>query len=254
MLKESLLENEPVPSESVSRTRIVIIDDNFVMRAGLRSAIELDPELVVVGEGENGYDAVRLSEELKPDLMLMDFRMPKLDGINATRQITASRPDARILMTTWNEEPQTLVEAILAGAKGYLVHGRFNLNELSNAIRAVRDGGALITPSLAPVLLELVRNSNNQERQEAGSPLKGGNSSEGSAGENGKDESPVDDLLTRRERSILELVQQGKSNRDIAEALTIEEKTVKNHINSIYSKLHLRNRYEAITFRRGSKS
>src|SRR6476660_6692565 len=104
-------------------TRIIIIDDNFVMRSGLRSALELEPDIQVLAEGENGLDAVRLSQELVPDVIVMDFRMPKLDGVGATRQIIAGRPDAKILITTWNEEPKTLVEAIIAGAKGYLVHG-----------------------------------------------------------------------------------------------------------------------------------
>jgi DNA-binding NarL/FixJ family response regulator len=225
-------------------TRLIIIDDNFVMRSGLRSALELEPDMEVLAEGENGLDAVRLSQELAPDVILMDFRMPKLDGVGATRQIIATRPEARILITTWNEVPQTLVEAIIAGAKGYLVHGRFSLPELVSAVRAVREGGALITPSLAPVLLDLI----NQHRGQTSTPVV-------SPAENQNPDVPssreieAESLLTRRERDILELVQHGKSNREIAETLIIEEKTVKNHINSIYSKLHLRNRYEAITLR-----
>jgi two-component system response regulator DegU len=224
------------------QTRIVIIDDNFVMRKGLRSALELEPDLTVIAEGETGLDAVRLVQDLKPDLIIMDFRMPRLDGISATRRIIEAQPQARILMTTWNDEPQTLVEAILAGAKGYLVHGRFSLPELVSAVRAVRDGGALITPSLAPVLLELVKSKaaeTSATPEDRNSPAGGSEVSNTS----------LENLLTRRERDILEMVQQGKSNRDIAESLFIEEKTVKNHINSIYSKLHLRNRYEAITLR-----
>lgn len=221
-------------------TRIIIIDDNFVMRSGLRSALELEPGFEVLAEGENGLDAVRLSQELAPDVIVMDFRMPKLDGVGATRQIIAGRPEAKIVITTWNEEPQTLVEAIIAGAKGYLVHGRFSLPELVAAVRAVRDGGALITPSLAPVLLDLVKN----QTASAPAPAK-----PEMPGEPAPKDVMTENLLTRRERDILELVQQGKSNREIAEALIIEEKTVKNHINSIYSKLHLRNRYEAITLR-----
>ncbi len=225
-------------------TRIIIIDDNFVMRSGLRSALELEPGFEVLAEGENGLDAVRLSQELAPDVIVMDFRMPRLDGVGATRQIIAGRPDAKIVITTWNEEPQTLVEAIIAGAKGYLVHGRFSLLELVAAVRAVRDGGALITPSLAPVLLDLVKNQTAAPA--APTPVS---SRLESPGEVAPKDSAAENLLTRRERDILELVQQGKSNREIAETLIIEEKTVKNHINSIYSKLHLRNRYEAITLR-----
>lgn len=230
-----------LPQPDLANTRIIIIDDNFVMRSGLRSALELEPSFEVLAEGENGLDAVRLSQELTPDVIVMDFRMPKLDGVGATRQIIAGRPDAKIVITTWNEEPQTLVEAIIAGAKGYLVHGRFSLPELVAAVRAVRDGGALITPSLAPVLLDLVKNQTPTTASSASAQPE-------TPGEAVPKDS-TENLLTRRERDILELVQQGKSNREIAEALIIEEKTVKNHINSIYSKLHLRNRYEAITLR-----
>jgi DNA-binding NarL/FixJ family response regulator len=227
---------------SLTTTRLIIIDDNFVMRSGLRSALEMEPDMEVVAEGENGLDAVRLSQELTPDVIVMDFRMPKLDGVGATRQIIATRPDAKILITTWNEEPQTLVEAIIAGAKGYLVHGRFTLPELVAAVRAVGDGGALITPSLAPVLLDLIKNQNLNLPAPAAPPLEASSGTSPKAIEG-------ESLLTRRERDILELVQGGKSNREIADTLIIEEKTVKNHINSIYSKLHLRNRYEAITLR-----
>jgi DNA-binding NarL/FixJ family response regulator len=216
------------------------------MRSGLRSALELEPDMEVLAEGENGLDAVRLSQELAPDVILMDFRMPKLDGVGATRQIIATRPDARILITTWNEEPQTLVEAIIAGAKGYLVHGRFSLPELVSAVRAVREGGALITPSLAPVLLDLIKQQNSQAQ--TSTPVVSPAENQNPGAPSGK-EIEAESLLTRRERDILELVQHGKSNREIAETLIIEEKTVKNHINSIYSKLHLRNRYEAITLR-----
>ena len=239
-----LTENQPA-QPGLATMRIIIIDDNFVMRSGLRSALELEPDIAVLAEGENGLDAVRLAKELSPDVIVMDFRMPKLDGVGATRQIIAGQPDAKILITTWNEEPQTLVEAIIAGAKGYLVHGRFSLPELVAAVRAVGEGGALITPSLAPVLLDLIKN----QPMAVQSPATGTPQEEANREQPAPREIPAESLLTRRERDILELVQQGKSNREIAESLIIEEKTVKNHINSIYSKLHLRNRYEAITLR-----
>ena len=226
---------------STAVIRVVVVDDNFVTRAGLRSALELESDIEVVAEGQNGLDAVRLASQWQPDVILMDFRMPRLDGIQATRQILATHPQQRILMLTLDEDPQTLVGAILAGAKGYLVHNRFSLSDLVAAVRAVHDGGALITPSLAPVLLDLVK-SQAGERPPATAILT-------NRAETDPAQLPLERLLTRRERSILELVQHGKSNREIAEALTIEEKTVKNHINSIYSKLHLRNRYEAITLR-----
>jgi DNA-binding NarL/FixJ family response regulator len=229
------------------KIRVTIIDDNFVMRAGLRSALMLEPDFEIIGEGQNGLEAVRLATELQPDLMLMDFRMPLLDGIRATERIMAANPAIRILITTWSEEPQTLVGAILAGAKGYLVHGRFTLPELTNAIRSVYEGGALITPSLAPVLLELVKNKAGSG-YEFEPDLESGSTEHNSA--NSTLKATQEALLTRREREILELVQFGKSNREIADILVIEEKTVKNHINNLYSKLHLKNRQDAMSYNR----
>jgi two-component system NarL family response regulator len=226
------------------KIRLIIVDDNFVMRVGLKSALTLEADFEVVGEGQNGLEAVRLAEQLRPDLIVMDFRMPLLDGVRATERIIAEQPNAKIVITTWSEEPQTLVEAILAGAKGYLVHGHFTLPELTAAIHSVYEGGALITPSLAPVLLELVKNK-------AGQPFTT-KPALNSATTTALPDAPetAGSILTRREREILELVQQGKSNREIADILVIEEKTVKNHINNLYSKLHLRNRQEAMTYRR----
>jgi DNA-binding NarL/FixJ family response regulator len=205
--------------------RVVVVDDNFVVRRGLQSSLEFDPSLQVVGEGSSGQEAIELARDLRPDIMLMDIRMPGVDGIAATESIADLAPTTRIIMLTWSEDPEHLRAAILAGAKGYLVHGRFSPERLSEAVHIVHEGGALITPMLAPTLLDFVR-----ERAQAGR-ARGGSGS----------------LLTPREVDVLELIVAGKSNREIAEALFIEEKTVKNHVSNIYSKLHLKNRYEAIT-------
>ncbi|HLH25337.1 MAG TPA: response regulator transcription factor [Chloroflexota bacterium] len=211
--------------------RILIVDDNFVVRGGLRSSLELTNDLVVVGEAADGYEGVRLAEELLPDLVLTDIRMPGLDGIAATRRLTEIAPNIRVLVLTWSEDVQHLIQAVLAGAKGYLVHGTFTPEELTQAVRTICAGGALITPALAPALLELVRET-------ATRPLPAGTA-----------ESTRASSLTPRELEVLELVRGGLSNRAIAERLCIEEKTVKNHINNIYSKLQFRSRYEAIAAR-----
>ncbi|MEI6045659.1 MAG: response regulator transcription factor [Chloroflexota bacterium] len=229
---------------NIQKIRVIIVDDNFVMRAGLRSALMLEPDFEVVGEGQNGLEAVSLACDLQPDLVLMDFRMPLMDGIKATERIVANNPTMRVVITTWSEDPKTLVGAILAGAKGYLVHGRFTLPELTNAIRSVYEGGALITPSLAPVLLDLVK-SKAGSGYEVDLEL---DSMEQTHGSSLKIVSEA--LLTRREREILELVQLGKSNREIADILVIEEKTVKNHINNLYSKLQVKNRQDAMSYNR----
>jgi DNA-binding NarL/FixJ family response regulator len=212
-------------SASRSCVRIVVVDDNFVVRRGLQSSLGFDDSLLVVGEGSSGQEAINLARDLRPDIMLMDIRMPGMDGITATEAIADLVPTTRVIMLTWSEDPEHLRAAILAGAKGYLVHGRFSPERLSEAVHIVHDGGALITPMLAPALLDFVR-----ERSQAGR-ARGGSGS----------------LLTPREVEVLELIVAGRSNREIAEALFIEEKTVKNHVSNIYSKLHLKNRYEAIT-------
>lgn len=209
---------------STDRIRVVVVDDNFVVRRGLQSSLEFDSNIDVVGEGSDGDEAIALARELVPDVMLMDIRMPVRDGISATEIISDEAPSTRVLMLTWSEDPEHLRSAVLAGARGYLVHGRFSPERLAEAVRVLYDGGALITPMLAPALLEFVRGSAKQQRRTGGPSV-----------------------LTRREIDVLEYIVSGKSNREIAEALFIEEKTVKNHISNIYAKLHLKNRYEAIT-------
>lgn len=212
------------PEAPSDRIRVVVVDDNFVVRRGLQSSLEFDPSIDVVGEGSDGDEAIALARELVPDVMLMDIRMPVRDGIAATEVISDEAPSTRVLMLTWSEDPEHLRSAVLAGARGYLVHGRFSPERLAEAVRVLYDGGALITPMLAPALLEFVRGSSRQQRRTGGPSV-----------------------LTRREIEVLEYIVAGKSNREISESLFIEEKTVKNHISNIYAKLHLKNRYEAIT-------
>jgi DNA-binding NarL/FixJ family response regulator len=211
----------PTEGDSI---RVLVVDDNFVVRRGLQSSLEFDPSLAVVGEASTGDDAIALARDLVPDIILMDIRMPGMDGIAATEIISDESPSTRVIVLTWSEDPEHLRSAILAGAKGYLVHGRFSPERLSEAVHVVHEGGALITPMLAPALLDFVR--------------------QGAQG--GRGRTGISSALTPREIEVLEFVVAGKSNREIAEALFIEEKTVKNHVSNIYSKLHLKNRYEAI--------
>ena len=207
------------------RIRVLVVDDNFVVRRGLQSSLELDPGMQVVGQAANGDEAIDRAQRLEPHVVLMDIRMPVRDGLSAIEILSDKCPGARVLVLTWSEDPDHLRAAVLAGAKGYLVHGRFSPERLAEAVRVVHGGGALITPTIAPALLELVRDAARVNRERA---------SNGS-------------VLTPRELEVLELIVAGKSNREISEALFIEEKTVKNHVSNIYAKLHLKNRYEAIT-------
>ncbi len=192
------------------------------MRGGLRKAIEGLEGFAVVGEATTGTEAVDLARDLRPDIVLMDLRMPDGDGIAATRRISAELPAVRTLVVTWSDEPAHLHEALVAGAHGYLVHGRFDGAELAGAMRALaRDDMSMMPIIAAGILAE---------------SLPGARSPKGTE-------------LTRREVEILRLVQRGRYNRDIARELGVEEKTVKNHINSIYSKLGLSSRAEAMATR-----
>jgi DNA-binding NarL/FixJ family response regulator len=191
---------------SVERTRVLIVDDSFVVRAGLRDFVAAQPDFAVIAEAANGREALIG------------------DGISATREIVRELPETKVLVLTWLEDPVSLRDAVFAGAKGYLVHGTFASDELAHALRVLTDEGALITPVLAG---ELLRSVDAREAPQ-----------------------DVAERLTPRERQILSQVQAGRTNREIAQTLGIEEKTVKNHINSLYSKLAISSRLEAMAAQR----
>ena len=200
--------------------RVLIADDSFIVRGGLRKAVEALPGFVVVGEAMTGWQAFDLSRETRPDIVLMDLRMPDGDGIATTRRISSAFPEIRTLVVTWSEEPAHLRDALFAGAKGYLVHGRFDPAELSSAMRALAGDDISMMPIIAAGILA----------------------------ESGRIASEKSEL-TKRELEILKLVQRGRRNREIAQEMGIEDKTVKNHINNIYSKLGITSRVEAMAAR-----
>jgi len=207
---------------------ILIVDDNFVARRGLRGVLQAETDLVVLGEASTGRSAVEWIKNRTVDVILMDVRMPDTDGIKATAEILKLRPETRVMMLTVMEEQPVILKALLAGAHGYLVYGRFTPEELIKAIHVVAAGGTIAVPPVAPALLENIRGymDSTQSIQDIGSM----------------------EPLTARESEILTLIAIGRGNREIAEALEIEEKTVKNNINNIYSKLQLKSRYEAISY------
>jgi DNA-binding NarL/FixJ family response regulator len=206
--------------------RVLIVDDHALFRRGLQMVLEQEPDISVVGEAGDGAEAVKQAEETSPDIVLMDVRMPRRGGIDATIAIKELLPTAKILMLTISDEEADLYDAIKAGASGYLLK-EISIDEIAAAIRQVQAGQSLISPSMASKLLSefatMVKRAD--EKQAVPQPR-----------------------LTDREMEVLTLVAQGKNNRDIAKDLFISENTVKNHVRNILEKLHLHSRMEAVVY------
>ena len=215
-----------MPAVAMEPIRVMIVDDHALFRRGLMMVLESEEGIELVAEAEDGEEAVARAEELMPDVILMDVRMPRVSGIEATRQIAEVLPAARILMLTVSDEEEDLYEAIKAGANGYLLK-EISIEEVADAIRAVVQGQSLISPSMASKLLTEFNTlaKRAEERQQVPAPR-----------------------LTERELEVLKLVAQGMSNREIAEDLFISENTVKNHVRNILEKLHLHSRMEAVVY------
>src|SRR5262245_58377580 len=206
--------------------RVLICDDHALFRRGLIMVLESEEGIDVVAEAEDGEEAITKAEDTAPDVVLMDVRMPRMSGIEATRAIADAVPTAKILMLTVSDEEDDLYEAVKAGATGYLLK-EISIEEVASAIRAVMGGQSLISPSMASKLL--VEFTNLAKRA---------------------DERPVlpTPRLTDRELEVLKLVALGMSNREIAAELYISENTVKNHVRNILEKLHLHSRMEAVVY------
>jgi DNA-binding NarL/FixJ family response regulator len=204
----------------MSDIRVVVVDDHQIVRDGLEALIAALDGLEVVGLAANGRDALHVVDEQQPDVVVMDIQMPELDGIEATRRITARRPGTRVVMLTMNEDDDTVLSAIRAGASGYLLKGS-GADEVLGAIRAAHAGGMIFGASLAGRVAGLF------------------------AGRAPAPEEPFPEL-TDRERSVLELLAAGKSNDAIARELFVSNKTARNAVSSIYAKLHAAGRAEAI--------
>jgi DNA-binding NarL/FixJ family response regulator len=200
--------------------RIVLADDHELARAGLRSMLETDRNLRVVGEATTGQEAVELCEQLKPDLALLDVRMPDLDGLAATRVIRQSCPDTRILIVTTHENPDYLLEALRAGATGYLLKD-ISRHELLATIRRVLRGESVLSGDMATRALQHLT---MPQARHVGSPPE---------------------RLTPRERDVLQLVVEGHTNREIAARLSLSVGTVKIHVEHIIAKLGVADRTQA---------
>jgi len=199
------------------KIKVLIVDDHQVVRQGLRTFLELQEDIVVVGEAGDGVVAVEMVHQYLPDVVLMDLVMPRLDGISATRQVKSSSPDVKVIALTSFTEDDKVFPAIQAGASCYLLKD-VSPDDLVEAIRAAYQGEARLHPEIIHRLME-------QVAQQA-SP---------------KHETHLDEI-TDRERDVVRLVAQGRSNHEIAQELVISEKTVKTHVSNILSKLHLEDR------------
>jgi NarL family two-component system response regulator LiaR len=209
--------------------RVLIADDHDIVRKGLRALLATEPDIEVVGEAEDGKEAISSAEALQPDVILMDLVMPEVDGIEAIRQITTARPEARILVLTSFSTDDTVFPAIKAGALGYLLKDT-GPQELVQAIHEVYRGESSLHPTIARKLLEEISGSPGQQETREPTP-----------------ENAVDPL-TEREIEVLRLVAQGRSNQEIAEQLVISEATVRTHVSHVLGKLHLASRTQAALY------
>jgi len=198
-------------------TRILIADDQTITRSGLQSLLAAAENIEIVGEARNGEEAIELAVSLQPDVILMDLRMPGINGIEATRRIHRTSPHISILVLTVFEDDTSVFPAIRAGARGYLLKNT-EPDELLRAIRTVAAGGAIFSPGIAQKVLGYLS---------APPPNVSGD---------------IFDELTSREREILELIAQGKTNAEIATILNLSSKTVSNYISNVLLKLHATDR------------
>jgi DNA-binding NarL/FixJ family response regulator len=203
--------------------RVLIADDDDLMRAGLRAVLSTDQGLEVVGEAADGREAIERCRQLEPDVVLMDVRMPRLDGIAATQEIAATVPRARLLMLTTFEDDDYVFGALSAGASGFLLK-RTRPEQLIAALHTIAAGDALLSPAVTRKVIDRMARQ-PQPDTAAGRRLR---------------------ELTPRERDVLELVTRGMSNEEIAAELVVQESTVKTHVKRILSKLELRDRVQAV--------
>ncbi len=204
--------------------RILVADDHALFRDSLRSLLE-SHDFEVVGEASNGQEAITLSWELKPDVVLMDLMMPELDGLEATKQLAAELPDVKVVILTAADDDSKLFEAIKSGAKGYLLKD-LESSQFFALLEGVKRGEPALTPAVARKLLDEFARPKKPTRE------------------------PFDpDALTDREQEVLELMVQGvTSNRQLAKRLGVSENTVKFHVRNILDKLHLHNRAQVVAY------
>jgi len=203
--------------------KILLVDDHEVVRLGLKSLLSNYPKFEVVAEASNADEAIRLAEEYKPDVVVMDIRLPGKSGIDATREITSAYDKTKVIMLTTFADDELLFDAISAGASGYVLK-QIDSGELINALERIGRGESLLDPAVTQQVFKRMRESTRKAETEAFSPL------------------------TEQELRVLTLVAQGKRNKEIAAEVFLSEKTVRNYVSSILSKLGLATRAEAAAY------
>ena len=206
-------------------TRVLIADDDHLMRAGLAELLTADPEIEIVGQASTGREAVAHARRLAPDVVLMDIRMPDLDGIGATRELSRVAPAAKVLILTTFEQDDYVFGALRAGASGFLLK-RTRPEELIAAVHTIAAGDSLLSPSVTRLVVDRMAQQPTPELAALGKV----------------------EQLTPREREVLQLIARGLSNREIATALVVEESTIRTHVKRILMKLDLRDRVQAVIF------
>jgi DNA-binding NarL/FixJ family response regulator len=204
--------------------RVLIADDHVLFREGVNAILRSVPDVELVGEAGTGEEALALTSDLKPDVILMDIQMPDLNGVDATERILKTHPDVGIIIVTMLEDDDSLFSAMRAGARGYVLKGA-DKAEMLKCIRAVAEGEALFGPAIATRLLNLFQDNSALPKRDSTSPMF--------------------PELTGREREILAYIAHGDTNSEIAQKLSISLKTVRNHVSSIFNKLQVTNRAQA---------
>ena len=208
----------------MARTKVLVVDDHPLLRRGVMDVLGLQEQLVVIGEGQDGVEALERARELGPDVIIMDLEMPNMTGLEATAAIHSELPDTKILIFTVSEKQADLFSAMRAGARGYILKNAA-APELLRAVFHIAEGGVIISPDMATKLL-----SELPQEKEAPS------------------DAPDVEVLTKREVEVLNLVAKGASNKEMASSLYISENTVKTHMRNIMEKLHLANRSQAAAY------
>lgn len=200
---------------------VMVTDDHRMMREGLRQLLEVDGDIKVVAEAADGIECLSMLESSRPDVILLDINMPRLDGMTTLKRIRESYPDQKVILVTIHNEVEYLYKAYNIGVNGYVLKDSGSV-ALKKAIRVVNDGGLYIEPVLIPALKDRLESKDNKEEEL--------------------------ELLTKREFQILKLVAQGLYNKEIADVLGVTEKTVKNHITSLFKKIDVNDRTQAAVY------